>query len=64
MTGTYDHGVLHVVDGAFQTVAWEPGPQEQMVRALAFDAGGDLWIGMRDSPFVIVDADLIVDPKR
>ncbi len=46
--GTYDHGVLHVVDGVFRTVAWEPGPQEQMVRALAFDASDDLWIGTRD----------------
>jgi ligand-binding sensor domain-containing protein len=46
--GTFDHGVLHLTDGAFRTVAWEPGPQEQQVRALAFDASGDLWIGMRD----------------
>jgi ligand-binding sensor domain-containing protein len=46
--GTYDHGVVHLVDGEFQAVAWEPGPQEQRIRALAFDGNGDLWIGMRD----------------
>jgi len=40
--------VLHVVGGEFRQVAWEPGPQEQQIRALAFDAAGDLWIGMRD----------------
>ncbi len=54
--GTYDHGVLHVVDGAFHTVAWEPGPQEQLVRALAFDANDDLWIGMRDRGVVRLHA--------
>jgi ligand-binding sensor domain-containing protein len=54
--GTFDHGVLHVVDGTFATVAWEPGPQEQMVRALAFDASGDLWIGMRDRGVVRLHA--------
>src|SRR4051812_30276199 len=58
--GTYDHGVLHVVDGAFQTVAWEPGPQEQMVHALAFDAGGDLWIGMRDRGVVRLRAGKLI----
>jgi len=58
--GTYDHGVLHVVDGTFHTVAWEPGPQEQMVHALAFDAGGDLWIGMRDRGVVRLHAGKLI----
>ncbi|HEX3765835.1 MAG TPA: two-component regulator propeller domain-containing protein, partial [Kofleriaceae bacterium] len=46
--GTRDRGVLHLVDGQFQAVVWDPGPQEQQIRTLAFDASGDLWIGMRD----------------
>jgi ligand-binding sensor domain-containing protein len=54
--GTYDHGLLHIVDGTFATVAWEPGRQEQMVRALAFDASGDLWLGMRDRGVVRLHA--------
>jgi ligand-binding sensor domain-containing protein len=58
--GTYDHGVLHVVDGTFHTVAWEPGPQEQMIHALAFDAGGDLWIGMRDRGVVRLHAGKLI----
>jgi ligand-binding sensor domain-containing protein len=58
--GTYDHGVLHLVDGAFHTVAWEPGPQEQMIRALAFDSGGDLWIGMHDRGVVRLHGDMLV----
>jgi ligand-binding sensor domain-containing protein len=58
--GTYDHGVLHVVDGAFHTVAWEPGPQEQMIRALAFDANGDLWVGMHDRGVVRLHAGKLV----
>jgi ligand-binding sensor domain-containing protein len=58
--GTYDHGVLHVVDGTFAAVAWEPGPQKQMVRALAFDASGDLWIGMRDRGVVRLHAGKLV----
>ncbi|HEX3482187.1 MAG TPA: two-component regulator propeller domain-containing protein [Kofleriaceae bacterium] len=58
--GTYDHGVLHVVDGAFHTVAFEPGPQEQMVRALAFDAGGDLWVGTHDRGVVRLHAGKLV----
>ncbi|HSS03328.1 MAG TPA: two-component regulator propeller domain-containing protein [Kofleriaceae bacterium] len=46
--GTRSRGVLHLVNGEFRPVAWEPGPQEQQTRVLAFDAGGDLWIGMRE----------------
>src|SRR6185503_18374943 len=46
--GTRSRGVLHVVNGVFHTVAWEPGAQERQIRVLAFDAGGDLWIGTRD----------------
>ena len=46
--GTGSRGVLHLVDGEFRTVAWEPGTQEQQVRVLAFDGSGDLWIGMTD----------------
>jgi ligand-binding sensor domain-containing protein len=46
--GTRSRGVLHLMDGEFRPVAWEPGMQEQQVRVLAFDASGDLWIGMRD----------------
>ena len=38
--GTRDHGLLHVVSGEFRAVAWEPGPQDQQVRALAFDRDG------------------------
>jgi ligand-binding sensor domain-containing protein len=46
--GTRSRGVLHLVDGRFRTVAWEPGMQEQPIRVLVFDTSGDLWIGMRD----------------
>src|SRR4051812_28130244 len=46
--GTRSRGVLHLVNGEFRPVVWEPGPQEQQTRVLAFDAGGDLWIGMRE----------------
>jgi ligand-binding sensor domain-containing protein len=46
--GTRSRGVLHLLNGEFRPVAWEPGPQEQQTRVLAFDAGGDLWIGMRE----------------
>src|SRR5215831_18876733 len=35
--GTRDRGVLHLVGGEFHRVAWEPGPQEQQIRALTFD---------------------------
>ncbi|TMQ24486.1 MAG: hypothetical protein E6J90_08090, partial [Deltaproteobacteria bacterium] len=58
--GTYDHGVLHLVGGEFRAVAWEPGPQEQRVRALAFDGNGDLWIGMRDRGVVRLHAGALV----
>jgi ligand-binding sensor domain-containing protein len=46
--GTGGRGVLHLVDSKFRAVMWEPGPQEQVVRVLKFDAADDLWIGMRD----------------
>ncbi|TMQ04352.1 MAG: hypothetical protein E6J90_51630, partial [Deltaproteobacteria bacterium] len=42
------------------TVAWEPGPQEQQIRALAFDGNGDLWIGMRDRGVVRLHAGALV----
>jgi ligand-binding sensor domain-containing protein len=57
--GTYDHGVLHVVGGEFHAVAWEPGPQEQRIRALAFDRRGDLWIGMRERGVVRLHAGVL-----
>ncbi|HSR99155.1 MAG TPA: two-component regulator propeller domain-containing protein [Kofleriaceae bacterium] len=46
--GTREHGVLHLIDGEFHPVEWEPGLQEQRVLALAFDRGGDLWVGLHD----------------
>src|SRR5262244_2679490 len=32
--GTREHGILHLVDGEFHTVVWEPGAQVQQIRAL------------------------------
>jgi ligand-binding sensor domain-containing protein len=46
--GTRDRGVLHLVDGEFHSVTWDPGSPNQRIYALAFDASGDLWIGTRD----------------
>src|SRR5262245_46678873 len=48
--GTRNRGVIHVVGGAFRTVAWELGAheQQQQVRVLEFDPAGELWIGTRD----------------
>jgi ligand-binding sensor domain-containing protein len=48
--GTRNRGVIHLVDGAFRTVAWELSApeQQQQVRALGFDPAGELWIGTRD----------------
>src|SRR3954464_15276577 len=48
--GTRNRGVIHLVDGAFRTVAWEISApeQQQQVRALEFDPAGELWIGTRD----------------
>jgi ligand-binding sensor domain-containing protein len=57
--GTYDRGVVHVVGNEFQAVGWEPGPQEQQIRALAFDGNGDLWIGMRDRGVVRLHAGVL-----
>jgi ligand-binding sensor domain-containing protein len=50
--GTREHGILHLVDGEFRTVAWEPGLQEQQIRALGFDRAGDLWVGLHDRGLV------------
>ena len=50
--GTREHGILHLVDGEFRTVEWEPGAQEQRILALAFDRGGDLWVGLHDRGLV------------
>src|SRR5205823_4686494 len=46
--GTREHGILHLIDGEFHQVVWEPGPQSQQIRALAFSRDGDLWVGLRD----------------
>jgi len=50
--GTREHGVLHLVDGEFRPVAWDPGAQGRQIRTLAFDHGGDLWVGTRDHGLV------------
>jgi ligand-binding sensor domain-containing protein len=57
--GTFDRGLLHVVNGEFSAVAWEPGPQEQPIRALRFDAAGDLWVGMHDRGVVRLHAGVL-----
>jgi ligand-binding sensor domain-containing protein len=46
--GTREHGILHLVDGAFLAVQWEPGVPQQQIRTLAFDRNDDLWVGLRD----------------
>ena len=58
--GTRDHGLLHLVDGAFQAVSWEPGARHLQIQALAFDGGGDLWIGTRDRGVVRLHAGVLV----
>jgi ligand-binding sensor domain-containing protein len=50
--GTREHGLLHLIDGEFRAVVWEPGAQGQQIRTLAFDRSGDLWVGTRDRGLV------------
>jgi ligand-binding sensor domain-containing protein len=57
--GTRDRGVLHLVDGQFQAVTWEPGARNQQIHALAFDVAGDLWIGTRDRGVVRLHAGVV-----
>jgi len=50
--GTRDHGVLHLQDGEFHAVVWEPGADALQIRTLAFDRSGDLWVGTRERGLV------------
>src|SRR5262249_27903267 len=59
--GTREHGILHLVDGEFRTVVWEPGTQAQQIRALAFDRSGDLWVGLRDRGIARLHAGSLVN---
>jgi len=58
--GTRDRGLLHLVNGEFRAVVWEPGADGVQIRALAFDHDGDLWVGMRDRGLVRLHAGLRV----
>src|ERR1043165_5073775 len=46
--GTREHGILHLTEGEFRQVVWEPGLQAQQIRTMAFGREGDLWVGLRD----------------
>jgi ligand-binding sensor domain-containing protein len=58
--GTRDRGLLHLVDGEFQAVSWEPGARHLQIQALAFDGGGDLWVGTRDRGVIRLHAGVLV----
>ncbi len=57
--GTRDRGLLHLVGGEFQAVAWEPTAPNQQIRALAFDGSDDLWVGTRDRGVVRLHAGVL-----
>jgi ligand-binding sensor domain-containing protein len=58
--GTRDRGLLHLVEGEFRRVTWEPGSPNQQIYALTFDSSGDLWIGMRARGVVRLHAGVLV----
>ena len=58
--GTREHGLLHLVDGEFHLVVWEPGAEALQIRTLAFDRSGDLWVGTRGHGLVQLQAGRLI----
>src|SRR5687768_4991600 len=60
--GMRDRGLVRLIDGELQRVAWTADGPDVQVRALAFDRAGDLWIATHGQGLVhLRDGKLVAD---